>query len=94
MATVPPPEDTPLPGASPEETKEEAKEETSAELPSGTTRQPEIYEVLEMATGHLNGIQAICTAEAILQLWNWESREELLKARNAVDYLLKKMEET
>ena len=34
------------------------------------------------------------TAEAILQLWNWDSREDLLKARGAIDYLLKKLEET
>lgn len=57
--------------------------------PSGS-RPPEIYEVLEEATGNMQGIKAICTAEAILQLWRWDSKEDLLKAREAINYLLKK----
>ena len=52
----------------------------------------DIYKVLEEATGKMQGIVAICTAEAILQLWNWTGREELLKARKAIDYLLGRME--
>jgi hypothetical protein len=65
------------------------KQETSKPI-----RQPlDIYKVLEEATAKMQGITAICTAEAILQLWNWDSREDLLKARGAIDYLLKKLEE-
>ena len=62
---------------------------------SKPTKQPlDIYKVLEEATAKMQGINAICTAEAILQLWNWNSREDLLKARMAIDYLIKKLEET
>ena len=67
------------------------KQETSKPAP----RPLDIYKVLEEATAKMQGINAICTAEeAILQLWNWDSREDLLKARGAIDYLLKKLEET
>lgn len=51
------------------------------------------YEVLEAATGSMQGIYAICTADAILCLWNWTGKEDLLKARDAIDYLIQKMEE-
>lgn len=68
----------------------EVKRETSKPAP----RPIDIYKVLEEATAKMQGITAICTAEAILQLWNWDSREDLLKARRAIDYLLKKLEET
>ena len=68
----------------------EVKQETSKPAP----RPLDIYKVLEEATAKRYGINAICTAEAILQLWNWDSREDLLKARGAIDYLLKKLEET
>lgn len=49
--------------------------------------------ILEEATGNLQGINAICTAEAIRSLWRWESIRDLQKARAAIDYLLRKMEE-
>lgn len=68
----------------------EVKQQTS----KPAVRPLDIYKVLEEATAKMQGINAICTAEAILQLWNWDSREDLLKARGAIDYLLKKLEET
>ena len=52
-----------------------------------------VYEILEAATSSLNGIQAICTADAILCLWNWSGPEALKRARAAIDHLLKKLEE-
>lgn len=51
-----------------------------------------VYRVLEEATKSKNGIEAICTADAILCLWNWESPDDLRRARAAINYLLKKLE--
>ena len=86
-----PPVDNTSPVCVKEEVKEEMKQETAIPtVPTGIKKPPEIYEVLEEATGNMQGIKAICTAEAILQLWKWESKEDLLKARAAIDYLLKK----
>lgn len=59
--------------------------------PSPAVR-PDRYALLEQATFYLSGIQAICTAEAIGHLWNWDSREDLLQARKAIDYLLNKLD--
>ena len=53
----------------------------------------DIYEVLESAVGTKQGIMATCTAEAIIQLWGWDSKADLMKARDAIDYLIKKLEE-
>lgn len=77
-----------------EEPKQEMKVEVKQETSKPAPRPLDIYKVLEEATANMQGINAICTAEAILQLWNWDSREDLLKARGAIDYLLKKLEET
>lgn len=60
---------------------------------SSAERRLDIYEVLEAATCTKQGIMAICTAEAIRELWRWNSMEDLLKARDAIDYLIKKLEE-
>ena len=93
-----PPEDNTAPVCVKEEPKEEVKQEVKKETaipaaPTSIKKPPEIYEVLEEATGNMQGIKAICTAEAILQLWKWESKEDLLKARAAIDYLIKKLED-
>ena len=53
----------------------------------------EVYEVLEAATADMKGIQAICTADAIMCLWNWDSKEDLLKARSSIDYMLRRLGE-
>lgn len=53
----------------------------------------EVYEVLEAATADMKGIQAICTADAIMCLWNWDTKEDLLKARSSIDYLLRRLGE-
>lgn len=50
----------------------------------------ELFDALEAATLELKGIQAICTANAIQNLWNWTGKEDLLKAKANIDYLLKK----
>ena len=90
MEPCTPPVDTVPVVCTEKETKIDAKKETSKPAP----RPLDIYKVLEEATAKMQGITAICTAEAILQLWNWDSREDLLKARGAINYLLKKLEET
>lgn len=51
----------------------------------------ELFDAMEAATLELKGIQAICTANAIQNLWNWTSKEDLLKAKANIDYLLKKL---
>lgn len=48
------------------------------------------YTFLAEATRELQGIDAICTAEALLSLWNWRDKAALLKAREAIDYLITK----
>lgn len=75
------------------ETKEEQKEEVKLEVNTEVKKtggQTAIYDFLEEATSNMRGIRAICTAEAILQLWQWDSKEDLLKAKAAIEYLLKK----
>lgn len=67
--------------------------ESPVELPKPDFDPWDIYSVMETATRELKGIQAICTANAIQNLWNWDSKEALLKARADIDYLLKKLGE-
>jgi hypothetical protein len=71
-----------------EEMKQQSKEETDME----EKKQLHPYEVLEAATAGMTGIRAICTADAILCLWNWNTKEDLEKAKAAIEYLLKKEE--
>ena len=52
----------------------------------------EIMDVLAAATDHLSGIRAVCTASAIQSLWFWRYPEDLLRARDTIDYLLKRLE--
>lgn len=58
--------------------------------PMEVVRSENVYDILEKATANMKGIDAICTADAILSLWNWETREDLLRAKNAVEHLLRK----
>lgn len=51
-----------------------------------------VYHILEEATKSLSGIDAICTADAILCLWNWNSADDLRRALSAITYLIKKLE--
>lgn len=51
-------------------------------------RKLDIMDVLEAATGHLTGMQAVCTAGAIQHLMYWRYPEDLLRARDHIDYLL------
>lgn len=51
-----------------------------------------VYGILEEATKTKNGIEAICTADAILCLWNWDSADDLRRARAAISYLLRRLE--
>lgn len=60
---------------------------------SEVNREVNLYEVLEAATAQHSGILAICTENAISSLWGWGSEADLLKARAAIDYMLKKMED-
>lgn len=67
----------------------EVKQETpvvSMSTPDG------VYRILEEATKTKSGIEAICTADAILCLWNWDSADDLRRARSAITYLIKRLE--
>ena len=75
-----------------QELKQEVKEEIKLEDNKNVRTQLHPYEVLEAATAGMTGIRAICTADAILCLWNWDTREDLEKAKAAIEYLLKKEE--
>ena len=51
-------------------------------------RKLDIMDILEAATGHLTGMKAVCTAGAIQHLMYWRYPEDLLRARDHIDYLL------
>lgn len=57
----------------------------------------ECIDALESATTGLNGIEAVCTANAIKYLWRWKRKngvEDLKKARWYIDRLISKLEES
>ena len=51
-----------------------------------------VYSILEEATKTKAGIEAICTADAILCLWNWASADDLRRARAAINHLINRLE--
>ena len=61
-------------------------------LPVSFTTPDGVYRILEEATKTKCGIEAICTADAILCLWNWDSADDLRRARSAITYLIKRLE--
>jgi hypothetical protein len=55
----------------------------------------ECIDALEAATTGLEGIEAVCTANAIKYLWRWKHKngtEDLQKARWYLDRLIKTLE--
>lgn len=81
----------------PEKREEPIKEEETVEEitvqsapPVEAVRPENVYDILEKATENMRGIDAICTADAILSLWGWESKEDLLRAKNAIEHMLRK----
>lgn len=71
---------------SPTEVKKESLPRVSMSTPEG------VYNILEEATKSKHGIEAICTADAILCLWNWDSADDLRRARAAINHLIKRLE--
>ena len=70
-----------------------AVQELKQEPPAVSFATPDgVYRVLEEATKTRCGIEAICTADAILCLWNWDSADDLRRARAAITYLIKRLE--
>ena len=53
-----------------------------------------IMDILEAATGHLTGMKAVCTAGALQHLMYWRFPEDLLRARDHINYLLDLLERT
>jgi hypothetical protein len=54
----------------------------------------ECIEVLKIATEGLEGIEAVCTANAIKYLWRWKNKngkEDLEKAAWYINYLVKEL---
>lgn len=86
------PKDEPAQDPEPEEVFPEGGTDVGESKVQTAEEQVVVYDLLESATKNMQGIQAICTADAILCLWNWESKEDLLKAKASIDYLLKKLE--
>lgn len=79
--------------ATPPEEPEEEEAVPRPPKPTITEEKPlEAYDILEAATAGMTGIHAICTADAILSLWKWTTREDLERAKAAIDHLLKKMD--
>ncbi len=55
----------------------------------------ECIDALESATDGLNGIEAVCTANAIKYLWRWKRKngtEDLKKPKWYIDKLIEKQE--
>ena len=55
----------------------------------------ECLDSLESATDGLNGIEAVCTANAIKYLYRWKrknGKEDLLKAQWYINHLIKHIE--
>ena len=69
--------------------KEPAKESVVGELLKVNITS---MDVMAMATEHLQGMEAVCTANAIQALLFWHCPEDLLQARDNIDYLLKRVE--
>lgn len=67
----------------------ETKQETA---PVSMSTPDGVYRILEEATKTKSGIEAICTADAILCLWNWDSADDLRRARAAINHLIKRLE--
>nr|DAR59854.1 MAG TPA: nucelotide kinase [Caudoviricetes sp.] len=56
----------------------------------------ECIDAIEAATSDLNGIEAVCTANAIKYLWRWKQKngtEDLKKARWYIEHLLERTDE-
>lgn len=56
----------------------------------------ECIDALESATTGLQGIEAVCTANAIKYLWRWKRKngtEDLKKAKWYIDKLISKQED-
>lgn len=56
----------------------------------------ECIDAIEAATSDLNGIEAVCTANAIKYLWRWKQKngtEDLKKARWYIEHLLERVDE-
>ena len=51
------------------------------------------YELAGACTEELSGVWAVCTADAVLCLQNWKSKEDLERAKNAIEYMIRKMEQ-
>lgn len=78
----------------PELTPELIPEEKESPKPAPVSMStPEnVYNILEEATKTKKGIEAICTADAILCLWNWDSADDLRRARAAINHLIRRLE--
>lgn len=46
------------------------------------------FEVMAAATAGLDGVRAVCVAEAISALWTYTDVNDLMKAKSAIEYLL------
>jgi hypothetical protein len=49
----------------------------------------ECIDALESATADLNGIEAVCTANAIKYLWRWKQKDGIESLQKAVWYINK-----
>lgn len=63
--------------------------------PHYTSGKVECIDALESATNNLNGIEAVCTANAIKYLWRWKDKngvEDLKKSKWYIDKLIENVE--
>lgn len=62
--------------------------------PHYTGAKIECIDALQEATKHLNGIEAVCTANAIKYLWRWKKKngkEDLKKAVWYIEHMINSM---
>ena len=53
----------------------------------------DVMDIMAAATGHLSGMQAVCTGCAIQELWFWRNPEDLRQAKRNIEYLLQLLED-
>jgi hypothetical protein len=60
--------------------------------PKHYTGKVECIDAIEVATEHLTGIEAVCTANAIKYLWRWKKKNGVEDLKKAQWYLNKLIE--
>lgn len=69
--------------AAPEKPEDEEMVESESKI---------MIQALELVTARLTGMDAVMTAHVVTTMYNWTDKEDLLMAREALDYLIGRAE--